>query len=101
MGSLEWYYGHVRARFKQFGSAKVIRSLCGRLRGGGEWRRGRGSGVQGACFNISGPSRLLGNVCKRLSVTIPVSGVFHEVACLLGEVQTSAPLVRPLGKSAR
>ncbi|XP_055473072.1 melanophilin isoform X2 [Psammomys obesus] len=34
-GSLEWYYQHVRARFKHFGSAKVIRSLCGRLQGGG------------------------------------------------------------------
>ncbi|XP_066201667.1 melanophilin [Saccopteryx leptura] len=34
-GSLEWYYGHVRARFKRFGSAKVIRSLCGRLPGRG------------------------------------------------------------------
>lgn len=47
MGSLEWYYGHVRARFKRFGSAKVIRSLCGRLPGGGEeWVEGRvGSGA--------------------------------------------------------
>lgn len=35
MGSLEWYYGHVKARFKRFGSAKVIRSLCGRLPTGG------------------------------------------------------------------
>lgn len=35
IGSLEWYYGHVRARFKRFGSAKVIRSLCGRLQGTG------------------------------------------------------------------
>ncbi|XP_027253334.1 melanophilin isoform X2 [Cricetulus griseus] len=35
IGSLEWYYQHVRARFKRFGSAKVIRSLCGRLQGGG------------------------------------------------------------------
>lgn len=35
IGSLEWYYQHVRARFKHFGSAKVIRSLCGRLQGGG------------------------------------------------------------------
>uniref|UniRef100_A0A8C6QW58 Melanophilin n=1 Tax=Nannospalax galili TaxID=1026970 RepID=A0A8C6QW58_NANGA len=35
MGSLEWYYQHVRARFKRFGSAKVVRSLCGRLQGGG------------------------------------------------------------------
>ena len=38
MGSLEWYYGHVRARFKRFGSAQVVRSLCGRLqRAGKEW----------------------------------------------------------------
>uniref|UniRef100_A0A8D1ZV60 RabBD domain-containing protein n=1 Tax=Sus scrofa TaxID=9823 RepID=A0A8D1ZV60_PIG len=35
MGSLEWYYGHVRARFKRFGSAQVVRSLRGRLRGRG------------------------------------------------------------------
>uniref|UniRef100_A0AC11ATP0 Melanophilin n=1 Tax=Ovis aries TaxID=9940 RepID=A0AC11ATP0_SHEEP len=35
MGSLEWYYGHVRARFKRFGSAQVVRSLCGRLQRGG------------------------------------------------------------------
>ncbi|CAI9152578.1 unnamed protein product [Rangifer tarandus platyrhynchus] len=35
VGSLEWYYGHVRARFKRFGSAQVARSLCGRLRGAG------------------------------------------------------------------
>uniref|UniRef100_A0A8C6CY59 Melanophilin n=1 Tax=Moschus moschiferus TaxID=68415 RepID=A0A8C6CY59_MOSMO len=34
-GSLEWYYRHVRARFKRFGSAQVVRSLCGRLRGAG------------------------------------------------------------------
>ncbi|XP_045337814.1 melanophilin isoform X4 [Leopardus geoffroyi] len=46
MGSLEWYYGHLRARFKRFGSAKVIRSLCGRLQGGGgpEPSPGEGSG---------------------------------------------------------
>ncbi|KAM4836387.1 melanophilin isoform 2-T3 [Thomomys bottae] len=36
MGSLGWYYEHVRARFKRFGSAKVIRSLCGRRQGAGE-----------------------------------------------------------------
>ncbi|XP_005326535.2 melanophilin [Ictidomys tridecemlineatus] len=35
VGSLEWYHAHVRARFKRFGSAKVIRSLYGRLQGGG------------------------------------------------------------------
>ncbi|KAM4697339.1 melanophilin isoform 3-T3 [Rhinophrynus dorsalis] len=27
IGSLEWYYDHVRSRFKRFGSAKVMRSL--------------------------------------------------------------------------
>uniref|UniRef100_A0ABI7X1U9 Melanophilin n=1 Tax=Felis catus TaxID=9685 RepID=A0ABI7X1U9_FELCA len=43
MGSLEWYYGHLRARFKRFGSAKVIRSLCGRLQGGGLPDRARDS----------------------------------------------------------
>ena len=43
MGSLEWYYGHVRARFKRFGSAQVVRSLRGRLRG-----RGLADGVQGS-----------------------------------------------------
>ena len=42
IGSLEWYYQHVRARFKRFGSAKVIRSLCGRLQGGGKGRAGLG-----------------------------------------------------------
>ncbi|XP_006866841.1 PREDICTED: melanophilin [Chrysochloris asiatica] len=31
VGSLEWYYEHVRARFKRFGSAKVVRSLSERL----------------------------------------------------------------------
>ncbi|XP_003798314.1 melanophilin [Otolemur garnettii] len=36
VGSLEWYYEVVRARFKHFGSAKVVRSLHGRLQGGGE-----------------------------------------------------------------
>uniref|UniRef100_A0A8C5T0Q7 RabBD domain-containing protein n=1 Tax=Laticauda laticaudata TaxID=8630 RepID=A0A8C5T0Q7_LATLA len=30
-GSLEWYYEHVRTRFKRFGSAKVMRSLYGRM----------------------------------------------------------------------
>ncbi|XP_051855164.1 melanophilin isoform X2 [Antechinus flavipes] len=33
-GSLEWYYEHVRARFKRFGSDKVMRSLWGRLHHG-------------------------------------------------------------------
>ncbi|XP_021102999.1 melanophilin isoform X9 [Heterocephalus glaber] len=35
IGSLEWYHQHVRARFRRFGSAKVVRSLCRRLQGRG------------------------------------------------------------------
>ncbi|KAJ7344611.1 hypothetical protein JRQ81_000561 [Phrynocephalus forsythii] len=35
-GSLEWYYEHVRSRFKRFGSAKVMRSLYGRMSHGKE-----------------------------------------------------------------
>ncbi|XP_028292471.1 melanophilin isoform X2 [Gouania willdenowi] len=31
IGTLEWYYENVRARFKHFGSAKVMRSLFKRL----------------------------------------------------------------------
>ncbi|XP_068821322.1 melanophilin [Capricornis sumatraensis] len=48
MGSLEWYYGHVRARFKRFGSAQVVRSLCGRLQraGGPEQMPGDPSGEE-------------------------------------------------------
>ncbi|XP_014737490.1 PREDICTED: melanophilin isoform X4 [Sturnus vulgaris] len=34
IGSLEWYYQHVRSRFKRFGSAKVLQSLYGRLQPG-------------------------------------------------------------------
>ncbi|XP_027593350.1 melanophilin isoform X4 [Pipra filicauda] len=34
VGSLEWYYEHVRSRFKRFGSAKVLQSLYGRLQPG-------------------------------------------------------------------
>ncbi|CAL8378616.1 unnamed protein product [Boreogadus saida] len=33
IGTLEWYHGNVRARFKRFGSAKVMRSLFKRLSG--------------------------------------------------------------------
>ncbi|XP_007941811.1 melanophilin [Orycteropus afer afer] len=36
VGSLEWYYEHVRARFKRFGSAKVVQSLSGRLQAGAQ-----------------------------------------------------------------
>lgn len=34
IGSQEWFYEHVRTRFKRFGSAKVMRSLYGRLQPG-------------------------------------------------------------------
>ncbi|KAM6080282.1 melanophilin isoform 2-T2 [Theristicus caerulescens] len=34
IGSLEWYYEHMRSRFKRFGSAKVLQSLYGRLQPG-------------------------------------------------------------------
>ncbi|KAM6979346.1 melanophilin [Tautogolabrus adspersus] len=34
IGTLEWYHENVRARFKRFGSAKVMRSLFKRLSGG-------------------------------------------------------------------
>ncbi|NWX24106.1 MELPH protein, partial [Aegotheles bennettii] len=34
IGSLEWYYEHVRSRFRRFGSAKVLQSLYGRLQPG-------------------------------------------------------------------
>ncbi|XP_064015527.1 melanophilin isoform X7 [Pogoniulus pusillus] len=34
IGSLEWYHEHMRSRFKRFGSAKVLQSLCGRLQPG-------------------------------------------------------------------
>ncbi|KAL2775339.1 melanophilin isoform 3, partial [Daubentonia madagascariensis] len=44
IGSLEWYYELVRARFKCFGSAKVIQSLHGRLQGGGGPERSPGEG---------------------------------------------------------
>uniref|UniRef100_A0A8C5A210 Melanophilin b n=1 Tax=Gadus morhua TaxID=8049 RepID=A0A8C5A210_GADMO len=33
IGTLEWYHGNVRTRFKRFGSAKVMRSLFKRLSG--------------------------------------------------------------------
>uniref|UniRef100_A0A3Q3ADF7 RabBD domain-containing protein n=1 Tax=Kryptolebias marmoratus TaxID=37003 RepID=A0A3Q3ADF7_KRYMA len=35
IGTLEWYHENVRARFKRFGSAKVMRSLFKRLSGDG------------------------------------------------------------------
>nr|XP_014344720.1 PREDICTED: melanophilin [Latimeria chalumnae] len=40
IGSLEWYYEHVRSRFKRFGSAKVMRSLHTRLQPEGKMSSG-------------------------------------------------------------
>ncbi|KAG8432575.1 hypothetical protein GDO86_017001 [Hymenochirus boettgeri] len=49
IGSLEWYYDHVRSRFKRFGSAKVMRSL---------YMRQQPDGKGGGC-NLSGlPERV-------------------------------------------
>uniref|UniRef100_A0AAF6DLN9 Melanophilin n=1 Tax=Bos taurus TaxID=9913 RepID=A0AAF6DLN9_BOVIN len=56
MGSLEWYYSHVRARFKHFGSAQVVRSLCGRLQGAG-----LPDGVRSAPDVHSGPEQMPGH----------------------------------------
>uniref|UniRef100_A0A4W2I9R0 Melanophilin n=1 Tax=Bos indicus x Bos taurus TaxID=30522 RepID=A0A4W2I9R0_BOBOX len=56
MGSLEWYYSHVRARFKSFGSAQVVRSLCGRLQGAG-----LPDGVRSAPDVHSGPEQMPGH----------------------------------------
>ncbi|XP_077169835.1 melanophilin isoform X5 [Paroedura picta] len=47
-GSLEWYYEHVRSRFRRFGSAKVMRSLYGRMARGQKTNpasRGTGQGL--------------------------------------------------------
>ncbi|XP_046941761.1 melanophilin [Lynx rufus] len=75
MGSLEWYYGHLRARFKRFGSAKVIRSLCGRLQGGGgpEPSPGEGSGdseqtEEDGELDTVAQAQPLGSKKKRLSI---------------------------------
>ncbi|XP_029462313.1 melanophilin isoform X2 [Rhinatrema bivittatum] len=45
-GSLEWYYDHVRSRFKHFGSAKVMRSLYGRL------QHGENMGLQDRVYSL-------------------------------------------------
>ncbi|KAL6101135.1 mlph [Pungitius sinensis] len=37
IGNLDWYHENVRARFKRFGSAKVMRSLFKRLSGEHSW----------------------------------------------------------------
>ncbi|EFB26758.1 hypothetical protein PANDA_015875, partial [Ailuropoda melanoleuca] len=75
IGSLEWYHQHLRARFKRFGSAKVIRSLCGRLQGGGgpEPSPGEGSGhseqteEDGELDTVAQPQPI-GSKKKRLSI---------------------------------
>lgn len=55
IGSLEWYYEHVRSRFKRFGSAKVLQSLYGRLQ--------PGQGLNSAFLGEEWPLLLLGNLC--------------------------------------
>nr|XP_025742369.1 melanophilin [Callorhinus ursinus] len=75
IGSLEWYHQHLRARFKRFGSAKVIRSLCGRLQGGGgpEPSLGEGSGEseqtdEDGELDIVARAQPVGSKKKRLSI---------------------------------
>ncbi|ELW63560.1 Melanophilin [Tupaia chinensis] len=87
IGSLEWYHQHVRARFKRFGSAKVIRSLSGRLQKAGSPHGRQGSPDCGKCpelewfgFNvlpvmesspeISAPDRREDRMCFRVTRSI-------------------------------
>ncbi|KAL8173271.1 UNVERIFIED_CONTAM: hypothetical protein K2H54_043510 [Gekko kuhli] len=56
-GSLAWYYEHVRSRFKRFGSAKVMRSLYGRMARGQKMNpallgTGRGLGRQDRVYSL-------------------------------------------------
>lgn len=55
IGSLEWYYEHVRSRFKRFGSAKVLQSLYGRLQ--------PSQGLNSAFLGEEWPLLLVGNLC--------------------------------------
>lgn len=55
IGSLEWYYEHVRSRFKRFGSAKVLQSLYGRLQ--------PGQGLSSAFLGEEWPLLHVGNLC--------------------------------------
>lgn len=55
IGSLEWYYEHVRSRFKRFGSAKVLQSLYGRLQ--------PGQGLNSAFLGEEWPLLHVGNPC--------------------------------------
>ncbi|XP_048362253.1 melanophilin [Sphaerodactylus townsendi] len=56
-GSLDWYYEHVRSRFRRFGSAKVMRSLHGRMARGqnsnpASLDSGRGLGFQDRVYSL-------------------------------------------------
>nr|XP_056712397.1 melanophilin [Euleptes europaea] len=56
-GSLNWYYEHVRSRFRRFGSAKVMRSLYGRMAQGQKSNpallgSGRGIGLQDRVYSL-------------------------------------------------
>ncbi|XP_020658012.3 melanophilin isoform X3 [Pogona vitticeps] len=56
-GSLEWYYEHVRSRFRRFGSAKVMRSLYGRMAHGQKGNptllgTGRGLGLHDRVYSL-------------------------------------------------
>ncbi|XP_008112807.1 melanophilin isoform X1 [Anolis carolinensis] len=51
-GSLEWYYEHVRSRFKRFGSAKVMRSLYGRMAPSGQKTKPSSLGLRDRVYSL-------------------------------------------------
>lgn len=104
IGSLEWYYEHVRSRFKRFGSAKVLQSLYGRL----QPRQGLNSTFLGKeeCQGFSCPAARGASVQHRagmhqgrnISTGAALSSVwFQDHSKHLGEaaeVQSSAFILR-------
>ncbi|XP_051479955.1 melanophilin isoform X2 [Apus apus] len=52
VGSLEWYYEHVRSRFKRFGSAKVLQSLHGRMHPGQGVKNSTFLGLQDRVYSL-------------------------------------------------
>ncbi|NXG59027.1 MELPH protein, partial [Hemiprocne comata] len=52
VGSLDWYYEHVRSRFKRFGSAKVLQSLHGRMQPGQGVKKSTFLGLQDRVYSL-------------------------------------------------
>uniref|UniRef100_A0A8C8ZP89 Melanophilin n=1 Tax=Prolemur simus TaxID=1328070 RepID=A0A8C8ZP89_PROSS len=100
IGSLEWYHELVRARFKRFGSAKVIQSLHGRLRGRGgpEPSPGERSGDgeqtdEDEEPDSEAPAQPLGSTKKRLLS-------FHDLDFEADSDDSTQPQGRPLRLSS-